>query len=109
VYTTINIFIQVWCGNVQQDVNFSTCGRCGKKILHNISQVRHQLDSFALRFLISGDSPGESSANQGGIYDKAVIVKNYTAGSIIEVTANFGAAHWGKLTRPRSTKDKYLL
>jgi len=62
----------VWCGNVQQDVNFSTCGRCG-------------------------DSPGGSDANQNGIYDKKVIVANYTAGSTIQVVSEYGAQHYGQI------------
>ncbi|OXA36956.1 uncharacterized protein LOC110862773 [Folsomia candida] len=60
----------VWCGNVNQDMQLSTCGRCG-------------------------DVLGETTANQGGIYDKGVIVANYSSGSIIEVTAHFGAPHFG--------------
>ncbi|OXA43054.1 hypothetical protein Fcan01_22124 [Folsomia candida] len=60
----------VWCGNVNQDMQYSSCGRCG-------------------------DAPGESTANQGGIYDKGVIVRNYTSGSIIEVVGNFDAPHYG--------------
>ena len=47
----------VWCGNVQQDTRYSTCGRCG-------------------------DAPGETTANQGGIYDKGVIVATYQSGSV---------------------------
>jgi len=61
----------VWCGNVQQDNNFSTCGRCG-------------------------DVRGETTANQDGIYDKKVIVANYTSGSIINVVSQFGAQHYGQ-------------
>ncbi|OXA49389.1 uncharacterized protein LOC110854634 [Folsomia candida] len=60
----------VWCGNVPQDLTYSTCGRCG-------------------------DVLGETTANQGGIYDKGVIVRNYTAGSIIDVVGNFQAPHHG--------------
>jgi len=63
----------VWCGNVAQDQSYSTCGRCG-------------------------DNPGETHANQGGQYDKGVIVASYTAGSIIDVTANFQAPHHGVFT-----------
>lgn len=47
----------VWCGNVKQSPNYETCGRCG-------------------------DAPGETLANQNGIYDKKVIVATYTAGSV---------------------------
>jgi len=61
----------VWCGNVHQDAQYSTCGRCG-------------------------DAPGQSSANQGGTYDKGVIVASYAAGSIIEVVAGFQGAHYGQ-------------
>ena len=47
----------VWCGNVQQDTSYSTCGRCG-------------------------DRQGETTANQGGIYDKGVIVATYQSGAV---------------------------
>ncbi|OXA44354.1 uncharacterized protein LOC110857714 [Folsomia candida] len=60
----------IWCGNVNQDLALSGCGRCG-------------------------DVLGETHFQQGGEYDKGIIVANYTAGSIIEVTANFQAAHYG--------------
>jgi len=60
----------VWCGNVDQDTRYSTCGRCG-------------------------DSPGQTSANQGGIYDKGVIVATYQSGSVFTIEAVFQAAHRG--------------
>ncbi|OXA41282.1 hypothetical protein Fcan01_24150 [Folsomia candida] len=60
----------VWCDNVQQDQSFSSCGRCG-------------------------EAAGNSDASQGGIYDKGVIEKTYTSGSIIEITADISAAHGG--------------
>lgn len=47
----------VWCGNIQQDLQYSQCGRCG-------------------------DTLGETFANQGGRYDKAIISGTYTAGSV---------------------------
>lgn len=47
----------VWCGNAPQDLQYSTCGRCG-------------------------DASGESNANQGGIYDKEVITETYASGSV---------------------------
>lgn len=47
----------VWCGNIQQDLQYSRCGRCG-------------------------DEPGETHANQGGRYDKAIITGTYTAGQV---------------------------
>jgi len=61
----------VWCGNVQQDLSYSTCGRCG-------------------------DVRGEITFNQGGYYDKGIIVASYTSGSIIEVVSEFGASHYGQ-------------
>jgi len=60
----------VWCGNVQQNQQYSRCGRCG-------------------------DAPGESTANQNGIYDKKVIVATYQSGSTITVESEFSAAHYG--------------
>ncbi len=47
----------VWCGNVPQDLQYSTCGRCG-------------------------DASRGSTANQGGIYDKRVITATYASGSV---------------------------
>jgi hypothetical protein len=47
----------VWCANVQQDTSYSQCGRCGDRL-------------------------GETTANQGGIYDKGVTVATYQAGSV---------------------------
>lgn len=47
----------VWCGNAQQNLQYSTCGRCG-------------------------DSAGNTFANQGGRYDKNVITATYTAGQV---------------------------
>lgn len=47
----------VWCGNVQQDLSYSTCGRCG-------------------------DAPGNTHANQGGRYDKAIVTATYSPGSV---------------------------
>lgn len=47
----------VWCGNVPQDLQYSTCGRCG-------------------------DASRGTTANQGGIYDKGVITGTYAAGSV---------------------------
>jgi hypothetical protein len=60
----------VWCNNAQQDMSYSTCGRCG-------------------------EGQGNSDASQGGIYDKNVIVANWTSGSIVNIVANFQAAHHG--------------
>jgi len=60
----------VWCANVQQDVNYSSCGRCG-------------------------EAAGNRDASQGGMYDKGVITRSYTSGSQIQVTANFQAPHHG--------------
>lgn len=45
------------CGNVLQDLQYSTCGRCG-------------------------EAPGNRDASQGGIFDKGIIVRSYTAGSV---------------------------
>jgi len=62
----------VWCGNVQQaDATAPSCGRCG-------------------------DAAGETTANQGGMYDKGVIVATYSAGQIIDVVTEFGAPHSGQ-------------
>lgn len=47
----------VWCANANQDLQYSTCGRCGEQ-------------------------QGNSDASQNGIYDKNVIVATYTAGSV---------------------------
>lgn len=47
----------VWCGNIEQNLHYSQCGRCG-------------------------DAAGGSTANQGGIYDKGVITGTYTAGQV---------------------------
>lgn len=47
----------VFCGNVRQDLYFSTCGRCG-------------------------DAPGNAHAARGGRYDKGIIVATYTAGQV---------------------------
>jgi len=60
----------VWCGNVDQDVAVSTCGRCG-------------------------DPPGGADFNLGGVYGLPVITGNYTAGSTIRVDLEFGAMHYG--------------
>ncbi|KAJ6645209.1 hypothetical protein Bhyg_00412 [Pseudolycoriella hygida] len=60
----------VWCGNVQQDQQYSTCGRCG-------------------------DAPGNTHANQGGRYDKRIITGNYMAGTVIWATVDFNANHRG--------------
>lgn len=47
----------VWCGNVQQDLSYSTCGRCG-------------------------DAPGNTHAAQGGRYDKGIVTATYNAGAV---------------------------
>lgn len=47
----------VWCGNVPQDQQYSTCGRCG-------------------------DAPGNSDAVQGGRYDKGIVTGTYNAGEV---------------------------
>lgn len=47
----------VWCGNQQQNLQYSTCGRCG-------------------------DAPGNSHAAQGGRYDKGLITATYNAGQV---------------------------
>jgi len=60
----------VWCNNAQQDLQYSTCGRCG-------------------------EGQGNGDASQGGIYDKNVIVANYTSGSQITIVTNLQAAHYG--------------
>jgi len=60
----------VWCGNANQDQNFSTCGRCG-------------------------DAPGNTHANRGGRYDKGIITGTYTAGAQIDVTVRMTANHRG--------------
>ncbi|XP_037045250.1 uncharacterized protein LOC119080785 [Bradysia coprophila] len=60
----------VWCGNVQQDQQYSTCGRCG-------------------------DAPGNSHAAQGGRYDKGIVTGTYNAGQIVDVTVEFTANHRG--------------
>lgn len=61
----------VWCNNVNQNLQYSTCGRCGETF-------------------------GNRDASQGGRYDKGVIVATYTAGSRIQVDAEFGATHGGQ-------------
>ncbi|KAJ6649664.1 hypothetical protein Bhyg_04902 [Pseudolycoriella hygida] len=63
----------VWCGNVQQDLNYSQCGRCG--------------DVF-----------GETHANQGGRYDKAIITGTYNAGQVIDIRVEITANHRGFFT-----------
>ncbi len=47
----------VWCGNIQQNLQYSQCGRCG-------------------------DAPGNSHAAQGGRYDKGIITGTYNAGQV---------------------------
>jgi len=63
----------VWCGNVQQNVNVSNCGRCG-------------------------DTPGQSHAARGGRYDKGVITGTYNAGqqvdTVVQITANHRGQYW---------------
>lgn len=54
----------VWCGNVAQDVNVSTCGRCG-------------------------DAPGNTHANRGGRYDKGIITGTYNAGQVMHLIAEW--------------------
>jgi len=61
----------VWCANVRQNLQYSTCGRCG-------------------------EAAGNRDASQGGRYDKGVIVATYTAGSRIQVESEFGATHGGQ-------------
>ncbi|KAG4075416.1 hypothetical protein HA402_015069 [Bradysia odoriphaga] len=51
----------LWCGNVQQNLQYSTCGRCG-------------------------DAPGNSHAAQGGRYDNGIITGTYVASQVVEVT-----------------------
>lgn len=53
----------VWCGNVQQDINFSSCGRCG-------------------------DAAGNSHAAQGGRYDKGIVTATYNAGAVSFIYIN---------------------
>ncbi|KAG4066253.1 hypothetical protein HA402_000477 [Bradysia odoriphaga] len=60
----------VWCANVPQDVNVSTCGRCG-------------------------DAPGQTHANRGGRYDKGIITGTYNAGQQIDMVIQFAANHRG--------------
>ncbi|XP_037041064.1 uncharacterized protein LOC119077845 [Bradysia coprophila] len=62
----------VWCGNVQQNLQYSTCGRCG-------------------------DAPGNTHANQGGRYDKGIITGNYMAGTVIWATVHMNANHRGHM------------
>lgn len=57
--------------NVRQNLQYSTCGRCGETF-------------------------GNRDASQGGRYDKGVIVATYTAGSRIQVETEFGATHGGQ-------------
>lgn len=54
----------VWCGNVQQNLQYSSCGRCG-------------------------DAQGNSHAAQGGRYDKGVITGTYNAGQVSVPLLNF--------------------
>jgi len=63
--------VSIFSANVRQDLQYSTCGRCGEAF-------------------------GNRDASQGGRYDKGVIVATYTAGSIIRVEAGFGATHGGQ-------------
>jgi len=60
----------VICGNVQQDQNYSTCGRCG-------------------------DAPGNTHANRGGRYDKGIITGTFNAGQQIDVVVRMTANHRG--------------
>ncbi|XP_037049032.1 uncharacterized protein LOC119083426 [Bradysia coprophila] len=60
----------VWCGNVQQNQQYSTCGRCG-------------------------DAPGNTHAQQGGRYDKGIITGTYNAGQVINAIVEFTANHRG--------------
>jgi len=60
----------VMCGNIQQNLQYSQCGRCG-------------------------DAPGNAHAQQGGRYDKGIVTGTYTAGQIIDVTVEFTANHRG--------------
>jgi len=60
----------VWCGNQQQNQQFSTCGRCG-------------------------DAPGQSHAARGGRYDKGIITGTYNAGQQIDVNVRMTANHRG--------------
>jgi hypothetical protein len=62
----------VWCGNQQQNVNVTNCGRCG-------------------------DAPGNSHAARGGRYDKAIITGTYTAGQQIDVVVDMNANHRGQM------------
>lgn len=62
----------VWCGNANQNLQYSTCGRCG-------------------------DAQGNTHANQGGRYDKNVIVSTYTAGQIINAQVMMHANHRGHI------------
>lgn len=57
--------------NVRQNLQYSTCGRCG-------------------------ETHGNRDASQGGRYDKGVIVATYNAGSRIQVETEFGATHGGQ-------------
>jgi len=61
----------VWCANVNQDLQYSRCGRCGEAF-------------------------GNRDASQGGRYDKGVIVATYQAGATIRVDSIFGATHGGQ-------------
>jgi len=63
----------VWCGNVPQNVNVSTCGRCG-------------------------DTPGNAHAARDGRYDKGIITGTYNAGqqvdTVVQMTGNHRGQFW---------------
>jgi len=60
----------VWCGNAPQDPTYSTCGRCG-------------------------DQSGSNDHDLGGNFGNNYVGTNWTAGAIVDVVAEFQAAHYG--------------
>ncbi|KAG4066149.1 hypothetical protein HA402_010351 [Bradysia odoriphaga] len=61
------------CGHAAQDLQYSTCGRCGDRL-------------------------GETHAQQGGRYDKGIITATFTAGQIIPAIVDINANHRGHVT-----------
>jgi len=60
----------VWCGNIDQNVNVTNCGRCG-------------------------DPPGQRNFDLNAVYGHPVITGTYNAGQTIRVDLEFGAMHFG--------------
>jgi len=61
----------VWCADARQDLDYSQCGRCGERV-------------------------GNNEFSQGGMYDKGVIVANWTSGSTVDILVEIGVPHNGQ-------------